>query len=97
MAVQVRCDRCGQRSSEYTTVQTNYNLSRHPKYVRICAACSARAEAQEAPRRLVRQMDEVVTYDAAAAGLGMSVAQRDQLFRSGGFADAFETLLIEVA
>lgn len=96
MAIAVRCDRCGERSSEYGVVQTNYNLSRHPKYVRICAACTARAEALEAPRRLVRQMEEVVAYDATASQLGMPVERRDELFRSGGFVEAFEILLAEV-
>lgn len=96
MAVAVRCTRCGRASTAYEVVQTNYNLSRHPRHVVICADCSARAEADEAPRRLARQMGEVVAYDATAAQMGMPVEQRDALFRSGGYSEAFEALLEEV-
>lgn len=96
MAVALRCDRCGRNATEYTTVQTNYSLSRHPRRVRVCAACTAAAEADEAPRLLRRQMEQVIDLDAGAAHAGMPVDQRDALFRAGGLADAFEALLAEV-
>ena len=87
-----RCRECGKPGCK--PVQVNYNLARHPRFARgLCDGCRKAAEAAEAPSKLRAQMDQVVDFDKAFAGCGLSPEEREARFRAAGLGEAFDALM----